>query len=47
MSLILSHTHDVQTEVLERGRGGGGLKCMRFMKNLNKQIGLTSYLNHS
>jgi hypothetical protein len=45
MSLILSHTHDVQPEVLERGRGG--LKCMRFMKNLNKQIGLTSYLNHS
>jgi hypothetical protein len=24
-----------------------GIKRMRFMKNLNKQIILTSYLNHS
>jgi hypothetical protein len=26
---------------------GGKIKRMRFMKNLNKQIALTSYLNHS
>jgi hypothetical protein len=43
MSLIPSHTHDLQAQLSERG----GIKHMRFMKNLSKQIALTSYLNHS
>jgi hypothetical protein len=43
MPLISSNTHDLQAQVPEEGK----TKCMRFMKNVNKQIALTSYLNHS
>jgi hypothetical protein len=32
VSLIVSHTHDIQAQVPE---GGGGIKHIRFMKNLN------------
>jgi hypothetical protein len=43
MSLIPSHTHGLHAQVPKRVE----IKHMRFMKNLNKQITLTSYLNHS
>jgi hypothetical protein len=43
MSLISTHTHDLQDQLL----GEEKIKRMRFMKKLNKSIALTSYLNHS
>jgi hypothetical protein len=43
VSLITSHTHGLHAQVHKRGE----INHMRFMKNLNKQIDLTSYLNHS
>jgi hypothetical protein len=43
VSLIPSHTHGLRAQVPKRGK----IKHMRFMKNLNKQIALISYLNHS
>jgi hypothetical protein len=43
MSLISIHTHHLQAQL----PGEGKVNRMRFMKNLNNQIALTSYLNHS
>jgi hypothetical protein len=43
VSLIPYHTHGLHAQVPKRGK----INHMRFMKNLNKQIVLTTYLNHS